>query len=744
MRPRQLPSLPRDERETGRSIRRNGIARACAAALLLLSAAPALAGEDALDEPAADGQSQAREPDRDDTTALPTVVVTAERREAALRDTPLAVSVVGADELERKGVTTIKELMGGVPGLVAPGSISNMQSLFIRGIGTSNPGFYPAVAVYVDDIYRPRPFGVGTFGLPDIERIEVLRGPQGTLYGQNSSGGALRFVTRDPDDYPAATWSLGVGNDGYRRGSAYLARPIKPGVLAVGLAAGSHRTDGYTYNAHLDRQVDAVRLDQARLKARLTPGENTSATLSLDYSRDRTDNALYVPVGYPGADERTTFSGIDTQLGRTDKGVSLHVEHAIDERLTLKSISGYRKFDDDPSPWDQDGAPEPAEGWVQYIDQSQFSQELQLDGRYARVDFTAGAVYFRERLLFDRLTVLNGNYSELVSDLRSASVAVYGQADVRLTDALGLTAGVRWSRDEQEFGNDSYRNDESGARLTHVYSVDGLRSHWTSVTPKLGLNYRWSPDALSYASVTRGEKIGGYNRAASTAEIAGLPVGPEQVTAYEIGSKHGHLGGRAETGVALFYYDFKDYQANVANPIVNGQYIAGAVLVNAAKAHTYGAEFEGAIRVTPDWDLKGAAAYLSTRFDDFQNPTGAAATDYTGNELPSAPAWTLGLSTVYRLPLAVPGQVALSADARYIGAQHSDIGNTEVIRVGAQTYVGLGGDYISADGRWTFSLGVRNLLDKAYPINLKYRAGVSHQAAYSPPRQIVFGVRHDY
>ncbi len=713
---------------------RKRLVAACALACTAALASNARAG----DVPATD------DPGKDRAVVLDTVTITAEKRETALRDTPLAVSAISPDAIQRKGTTTLRELTGDVPGLSAPGSITNMQSLYIRGIGTADPGFYPAVAVYVDDVYLPRPFGVGTFILPDLERIEVLRGPQGTLYGQNSSAGAVRFISRDPDDTPAADVALGVGNDGYREGSVYLSTPIKPQVLSVGLAVASERTDGYTYNANLDKEVDAVDLQQARLKFKLTPAEGTSATLSLDYTRDRSDNALYIPVGYPGANPRTTFADVDTQLGRIDKGVTLHVDQDLGEHLSFKSISGYRKFDDNPSPWDQDGTPNPANEWVQYIDQNQFSQEFQLNGDYDRFDFTTGAVYFREQLAFDRLTGLNGNFSELLSHLHSESEAIYGQAEWKATDALGFVAGGRFSRDRQEFANDSFRDTPDGTRTSQVYSVAGLEHEWNAFTPKIGVNYRWPNGVLNYFTVTRGDKLGGYNRAASTAQIADLPVGPEKVTAYELGSKQTHLDGRAETSVALFYNDFRDYQAQVTNPTVNGDYITGSVLVNAAKARTYGAEFEGTIRFSEDWDLKGSAAWLKTKFTDFQNPTGALNSDYTGNELPNAPEWTLGLSSNYRLPLSLPGETSIDAYARYIDAQFSDIGNTENTRVGAQTYVGAGIDYRTADNRWDISLKANNLLNKTYAVNLKYQAGVSNQAAYSPPRQIVFGVRYTY
>ncbi len=221
---------------------------------------------------------------------------------------------------------------------------------------------------------------------------------------------------------------------------------------------------------------------------------------------------------------------------------------------------------------------------------------------------------------------------------------------------------------------------------------------------------------MSYVSVTSGQKVGGYNRAASTAAIAGIPVGPEKVTAYELGTKSTFWGGRATTSVAVFYNDFRDYQASITNPQINGQFITGAVVVNAARARTEGAELEAAAKFTADWDAKLAAGYLDTRFGNFENPTGAANTNYAGNELPTAPKWTLGLSSNYRLRLPVPGAARVNANVRYISDQFSDIANTAVTQLPPQTYVGVGANYTTADEHWVFSLVVQNLLDRAYPV----------------------------
>ncbi len=677
-------------------------------------------------------------------TTLAEVVVTAEKRATRIQDTPVAVSAISAAQLEEKATWTLQSLMGDIPGLSAPGSITNMQSLYIRGIGTADPGFYPAVAVYLDDIYLPRPFGVGTFILPDIERIEVLRGPQGTLYGQNSSAGAVKFISKDPGNSTEAFVDAGAGNHDYRDFDGYLATPISPDVLSVGAAVASRRTEGYTFNEVLDRHVDATRLDEGRLKFKFTPVDGTSAVLAVDGTRDHSDNASYLPLDYPGANPRTTFASVDPELHRQDWGTTLHIDQRMTDELQFKSITGYRKLVDNPSPWDEDGTPAVVDQWTQYIHQHQISQEFQLGGTFSRIDFTAGLVYFQEHLLFDRVTGSIGKFSEVLSDLRDHSEAAYGQLDYHVTQSLNLTLGARYGQESQTFDNSAYTNLPSGARVKELYAIGGLHDSWSPFTPKAGADYHWNPNLMTYASVTSGEKIGGYNRAASTEAIAQIPVGPEKVIAYELGTKSALWDGRANASLAVFYNDFRDYQASVTNPVINGQFVTGAVVVNAARARTAGAELEAAARLTADWDAKLAAGYLDTRFSSFENPTGAANTNYSGNQLPTAPEWTAGLSSDYRIPVPIPGITRMNANVRYISDQFSDIANTAITLIPSQTYVGVGASYTTPDAHWLFSLVVQNLADRAFPINLKYRAGIEDEAGYSPPRQAIANLRYTF
>jgi|GEM_PF-670273 len=676
--------------------------------------------------------------------SLEEVTVTAERRESALHRTPLSVGTVTGDELVQRGVGTLRDLTGNVPGLVTPGYYPNMTSIYIRGIGTTDPGVLPAVGVYVDDVYVPRTFGNGVFGLPDIERVEVLRGPQGTLYGQNTSAGAIKIISLDPGKEPRLTVSGRFGNLDAVQGTLYAAAPLREDLLSASLAYARIRRDGFTYNSTIGRWIHEINTDQARLKFKLTPHEDWDVVLSAEYTRDDSDNAVSSPNAYPGGGPRLTFAGTDSRLHREINSVALRATGRLNDRLTFRSITATRGFKDDPSPWDSDGTPAADYGWTQFLDERQYSQEFQLLGDYGRFSFTTGIVGFRERFKFDRITTLLGSYSEIDTDLEITSGGIYAQGDYRITDTLKLTLGARFSAEEQDFSNGSYRTTADGTRLATIYGVEGLEDSSDSTTAKVGLAYQINPDWLLYGSYTQGVKSGGFNRAAGTEAIARIPVDPEQVGAFEIGSK-ALIASRAQLSASLFYNDFRDYQANVANPVIDGVPISGNVVVNAGKAHTYGVELDGSARLVDGLTFSANVSYLRTRFDSFLNPTGAAAADYAGNELPQAPRWQGGARASYVIPFVTTGAAEVGAAVRYQDEAYTDVANAIATVVDAQTYADFNARYTFPGERWELSFAVRNAFDRMYKITKAYSPAVRlDTTAYNPPREWLLGVRYDF
>lgn len=252
------------------------------------------------------------------------IVVTAERRETSLQKTPIAISAVGGDALQAQRLQVLRDLATEVPSLVTPGMHANMQSVYIRGIGTSDPGVYPAVGLYIDDVYIPRTFGNGIFDLPDIQRVEVLRGPQGTLYGLNTSAGAIKFVSRDPGNETIGHVDIGYGSYDAFDGHAYISGPVVSDRLSASFAYTHRRRDGHIYNVTLGKYVDAVKSDQFRAKLRWTPtgAGGLDVILSVDGTRERSDNANYIPVGYPHLCHRNMVGHI---FPYCDRGLSLPV-----------------------------------------------------------------------------------------------------------------------------------------------------------------------------------------------------------------------------------------------------------------------------------------------------------------------------------------------------------------------------------------------------------------------------------
>jgi iron complex outermembrane receptor protein len=674
------------------------------------------------------------------------IVVTAERRSESILKTPLAVSAIGSNDLQVAHIGTLTALNGRLPGLNVPNNYAGTLSVYIRGIGTSDVGVSPAVGIYVDDVYIPRAFGNGLFDLPDLERVEVLRGPQGTLYGQNTTAGAIKLVSRTPKDELEGFVYAEIGNYGALRTQAYVTGPLVPGLLSASLAYTHHERNGYTYNAALDRHVDAIDTDMARLKLRFTPSADVEAVLSGDMTFDNSQNTTTVPFNYNYTDPRTTWGGTVGDLKRRVRGLAFHVTAKLSDTLTLKSISGYRYVRDVHSINELDGTPGLGFNYDQPLKDEQLSQELQLQSDYGAFTYTLGGIYARERFNFGRYNINAASYAEIESRLRVETAAIYGQANYHVTPELKLTAGLRYGNEVQEFASATYRSSSSFDRLSTVYAVDGLRDERDSLTPRLAADYQWSPNLLSYLSWTKGHKSGGFNRAAATAAIASIPVAPETVTTYEFGTKGRTSNGLLQASAAIFYNDFADYQATITNPVIDGQQIIGSVVVNAGKAHTYGLELETTVAPVKGLNWHSSLTWLRTKFDSFANPTGAAASDFTGNELPQAPRWSYGSDLDYVLPLDVPGELSVNAAIDYRSATFNDTANRSAVKNDRQTYVNLGVTYRSADEHWTVAVLAKNLFNKAYIVGpyLLSPALATNAATFSPPRLVTGSIRYGF
>ncbi|WP_421730238.1 TonB-dependent receptor [Brevundimonas sp.] len=677
------------------------------AAALSAMACAAVASTDAL---AATVTEITDTPDLDQTAStVAEVIVTAERRETRLLRTPGSITPVGAEELRERRIEGLNDLSVSTPGLSSTGG-APQTSLFIRGIGTSDPGSPPSVGIYVDDIYNPRAFGNNLFDLPDVQSVQVLRGPQGTLYGQNTTGGAIKITSRNPTDQVEGSALVEVGNYNALRTQAYLSGPLVQGLLSGSVAVTSRQRDGYTYNRTLDYWVDDANSRQARFKLRFTPNDRIEAVLAYTQLRENSDTQAVVPLNYGEVDPRVTYSPRRFDPSREVDTYSLHVSAELNDHLTLRSITAYRQLGN-LNPNDASGLPDDRSGFIQYLENDQTSQEFQLLGDYGRFNFVLGAVYRDETFTMDRNTWSNSVYSQILSDVGVTDTALYGQLNYNITDRLRVTVGGRYSWEEDTFDNALYRTDADFNQTSLVYSVADLKNDESDFSPKLGLDYQVNDYLLTYASWSRGSKAGGFNRSAANVQIAAIPVSPEIVTAYEIGAKGRTPNNLLSGSFAVFYNDFEDYQATITNPIIGGELVSGQVLVNAAQARTYGAELEATLRPFDGFEWRLSAAWLDAKFDSFANPTGNAASDFAGNWLPFASEWIAGTSAEYRLPLAIPGELSVRATVDYRSPYYSDNANREEIQNPEQINVNLGATYVTQDDKWTFLLLAKNLFD---------------------------------
>ncbi len=691
---------------------------------------------------------------------LTEVVVSAERVEAPLRKTAVSAVALGLDEIERKGLAQLSDLVGNVAGVSVPNGFGNMpQAVGIRGVGVSNPAMSQAVGVYVDDVPLVRGYATAWWDLPDIVRIEVLRGPQGTLYGQNASAGAVKILSRAPDGDRQRWLSLSVGNRGARELHGYgNVRFGDDARSAASLALSRRVNDGFGRNATLSTDVNRLDTTQFRAKLKTALPAGFQATVALDGLLDKSDaNTTNFPLNHPDSRPRVTYTS-DPAAGafeRTSGGLQLAVERLQADGTGFRAITGYRAYTDDPTRPDWGGLEVQRYSIDQVVRQKALSQEFQWRGRgqlaQRALSWTAGLMAVQDRFDFGRYTRATppatnvSQYTEARTHLETTDVGAYAQGRLSLGEDSGLTLGLRAYRTRQTGANAYWRTDAARQRTTTVYDAPDLAFSKSGLLPRVVVDHQASEAHYLYASVAEGAKFGGFNRAAESLLSAQAATQPERVRTYELGAKSRWADGRFTSHLAAFYNDYRDYLAALSNTVINGVLVTDAVLTNAGRARTYGIDAELAARLTQQLEWTLTAEWLRSRFVNFANPTGTAATDYTGKELPYAPRLSLGSTLTWRVALAGGGTLTADLSAQYIRHHFADVPNTPLLAVPSQEYLHLGLSYATADGRWTFSARVRNLQDRTYVL-LRTRIpplGVD-AAYYDAPRTALLSARRDF
>lgn len=685
------------------------------------------------------------------------IVVTATKMGATnLQDTPIAITAFTADSLDKTGMSDIRDLAGSTPNLVVAQN-GPFSQIYIRGIGSNNvfAGSDPSSTLHVDGVYVARPAAVFTNFL-DVERIEILRGPQGTLYGRNSLGGTVNVISRLPDNDFRAKFQTTIGNYDLVRGEGYVSGPIVEDKLAVSVSAMASKRDGYFENivaSGNDRGSEDTW--STRLQIRATPTDALDMILRADYLKDEgiyaSNQALlteFRPVAAGPADPVTGSILGDwhkvaldspSTLDRSIRGLSGEISYRISEALTIKSLTAYRKSELD-AVGDSDATGVHRQETTQREFQDQLSEELNFSGTLGRLNYVAGLYYFDEHIdTFAAVTAFNLDRETSPSPtVDTKAWAGYAQGSYELSERFTATVGVRYTDEKKDF--DQFMNVytlSTGVPLPSFPRRYLNEGHYKAWTPKFGLEFRAAEDVMLYASATRGFKSGGYNFSSVNA-IQGFE--PEMLWSYEIGFKSELADRRVRLNGSAFYYDYTDLQ-------VQSFLIPGVIdITNASNATVEGLELEFLARPIQGLDIGASLTYLDATYEDYpQAPipgTAPALTfDASGNYLNSSPKWSYMLFGQYEAQLGNLGTLFVRGEYGWKDRQYFTVVNDDLHTMAGYDLINASIGYTSRDGHWQLLVYGRNLGDTQYLVST---GSFTAAPAGTPGDPRNYGVRLSY
>ncbi len=682
-----------------------------------------------------------------ETFALEEIVVTAQKRAQDMQDVPIAVTAMNADLIKQAGISNVSGIAARTPGFSMGEFNPTQPQLFIRGIGSNGDGAgggEQSVAMFVDGVYVNRSAGTGT-ELFDIESIEVLRGPQGTLWGKNAIAGAINVTTQKPSDEFSAKVEIGAGNYDLRSYRGMITGPLTENLNAK-ITYNQKDRDPYVESVMSDVETGDLDSSSVRTQFLLTPSDSVEVLVSLDYAEDDRTGVAAVPderglippaadaVGQtlaflqsinaiPKADFHENYLEDAGHTSMESQGASVQVNWDLDA-TTLTSITAYRESKTSFSniALGVGSASFPTLGVVDnYSEESSrmLSQELRLAGETDSLNWQTG-VYFNQETT---RRAEGGNFQGtltsgfLVSDdtfqkNETTSYAAFAQGTYTVTDKLDVTLGIRYTKEEKDFENRGI----SGAGLYVLEDYDvAVDESWNSTTYKLVANYQLLDDTMIYASAATGFKSGGFDGVATGAAEAASPFEQEEALNLEVGFKSMLVDNRLRLNGALFHTTYEDLQLlqtfDDGNPAT---LVDPLKTINAGEAETQGIELEAEFALTENWRLSGTYAYLDTEYTKFQSGLTPDLVPNEGNKLRNAPrnAWNLAVS--YSKDLAIGG--AVDARVEYVAKDkaYQDIQNFEYAAIPAYRVYNMRMAYTSADEQWEVAGWVNNAFDEEY------------------------------
>ncbi len=704
------------------------------------------------------------------------IVVTAQKREQNLQDVPIAVTAVGGEELRERNITDVQKLVQIAPGVIFS-SANSQARISIRGISYDGLGGSPAearVAYHLDGVYLARTSEIlSTFY--DIERVEVLRGPQGTLFGRNAIAGSVSVITRDPTNEMEGYLEADVGNYSNVKLQGAAGGPIADGVSAR-ISFMTQDRSGYDYNVPNQTDVNDLRTRAIRGKIKFEPTSSLTITLSADYFHEK-DKQGQLLLGYynPGSpipavavggivtdgNPRHDFAGTLPSMKRNFYGFSANVNWDLGDNLDLVSITGYRHTENTVVV-DVDSSSVDAIHGNLFDRARQFSEELRLQKSFDRGNFMVGLYYFTENFFtnqtypLDLSTLLGPPFTNFQADgiqiggtSKAVSWAGFAQADYDITGWLNLTVGARYGWERKKKINEYFQFRAFDALFNPIPfdptdapvplgPLQNETNTYKNFSPKVTLTAKLDEDKSVYATYSKGFRSGGYNLGYNTPGFF-----PEKLTDYEVGFKTEFLDRRLRINGSAFIYDYKDLQVNKANSTV------GNSIQNAASAKLKGVEVEFIALPIEGLRLDGSLALMKSKFTDFttfnDSRLGLGLLDLAGNRLPQAPKYTASYGAQYTAITGI-GEMTFRAEGRSISGVYFDQFNVVENSESAFSIFNAYLNWKSNSEKLYGSLYVRNIGNKlAKNGSLVYSGitGFNINGQYDPPRTygVTFGVR---
>lgn len=732
------------------------------------------------------------------------IIVTAQKRAQSLSDVSLSVSAVGSDQLAANNTVTLEGLQSLVPS-ISFGNDFNFAKLFIRGIGLSSslPGVDPSVALHVDGaVVSLAQAQLGS--MFDLQRVEVLRGPQGTLYGRNATGGAVNLITAKPTETLDGYFRQSFGGSALLiQTDAAIGGPIAEGVRGRFAVQRIHR-DGFGVNEFTGNEIDNVNQWSARAHLEFLPSDSINILLTGEYHRedDRSLAIKFREVSFPGVltdaiaandglsalGQRLNADGTQARFATNPRNIATNFDPINDRKqwattaaitidasdaLTFKSLTSYRSFDAiffqdfDMStylgyPLAQTNALRSSANHWQPAFQNQFSQELQANIETDKFHGVFGLFYLDEEIRVENhigLDVLkNTDPFRIQFDgrLDVKAMAAFANVTYDLSEQLSLKGGARYSWEERRLRN----NTGLGVAAQNRLVLDALQwdvtKSWDDFAPSLGLEYRPNDDLMLYGNWSRGFKSGtaeiGSTRRLSPTQP--LPfVDPEKVEAFEVGTKYS--AGGLSANLAVFFQRLKNGQFSLTRPIPAPPFFT-STLTNAAVSEAYGAEFDLLWRATDAFTLSASVGYLHSEFTKFtaSDPLdprlfapGAVEAllvkDLSGNATRMSPRWSLNLNPTYDIGLGNGGKVRLGTNFAYRSKQfHTEFNDDRLAQDG---YIQLDANvmYRHPDDRFSANFWVRNITNElVYAGSFSVSTSRAIGGTLMPPR--TYGVTFGY